>query len=301
MPGRLVVRAALTGTVLGHALTDGVAHRVVDRRCDSAELVADPASGGHVVDDDGGRKLGSGDGEGEQRPVRRQRRRRRDERRQLGQVDDAGAPTRQVHDLQVAPPLVVPQDGRRGTVQGDGELLDVGVLTFEEHLDVVGVLGGGEPQESEAFGAVVAAHDEAGAIPVERDESAVGGRAVVDRHEGAPGAVVVNGQELTVAARADAEQRDVATRVRQGAAGTPVDDARLPRHRIEQAALDGALAVEDGDGDEVVVPADELDRLARGEVDGVRVRVVRVGGDEPDLLAVTTVRCDLAGEPVPVG
>ena len=103
-----------------------------------------------------------------------------------------------------------------------------------------------------------------------------------------------------MATRTDAEQRHAVADVDEFAADPPVDDAHVLGDGGQDATFGQTRVVDGGEGEFDAVPADDLHGRV-GELERVdRALVVRVGGEQPDLLALTTVGADLAGDPVTV-
>lgn len=76
-----------------------------------------------------------------------------------------------------------------------------------------------------------------------------------------------------------------------------IDHLVLSGGGLDQPRFAAAVLVEDRDDEGVAVPADEVGGAVGVGDDLVRLRVGRVGRDDPHLRVLAAVRVDLAGQP----
>ena len=114
---------------------------------------------------------------------------------------------------------------------------------------------------------------------------------------------LVQQDQAAVAARPGADQVGPTPGVEEPALPPPVDDLHAPGAGVDEAGLAEVVGALDGERDPLAVPADQQ-RVGAGIVEAVvdppGLRILGVGGDDPDLVPVAAVRFDLQGQPVAV-
>ena len=238
----------------------------------------------------------------EQAAVRREGGRRGHHLGQRWSSDHPGAATRQVQHFEFRqPPVDVPQEGSSRAVVAHLDAVQVSIRTVGHaprrgpalHL-------GTDLEQSHPVRRVVAPDQHAHGPPVAagvQHDTGVGGGAGIGRQERPPSPIGHDPQQFAMPAGAHPEQGGPVARVFERPTHPAIDDGDLAGLRVHQSPLGLTLGIKRRNRQPRTVPAHDLLGGIPRSVQRIGAGVVRVGGDQPDALALAAVRGHLARQP----